>query len=185
MEDLHNLISHLQENILEEAEGQRIEEEIKGFDTLDFALSYEQLQAVTKIIKFINSKSPTKEMLLIGGAGTGKSSVLSQVITYLNNHNYDYVACAPTHKARLNLEKLTKSETLTLHQLLQLRPNIEIALLNLRELEFKCGLTKDKKNHIPRLIIIDECSMITTELYTFIQEELIKKRGVKLLYVGE
>lgn len=168
-------------------EPDEIEEEIKGFHTLDFELSYEQMQAVTKIIKFItDNRGEEKEMLLIGGAGTGKSACLSQVIAYLENHSWDYLACAPTHKARLSLEKLTKTETLTLHQLLQLRPNIEIPLLNLRELEFECGLTNGKsKMHIPRLIIIDECSMITSDLYQFIKEELIEERGVKLLYVGD
>lgn len=166
-----------------------IEKEIKGLNPLDFELSYEQIQAVTSIIKFINSKNGEKEMLLTGGAGTGKSSVISQIIGYLENRSYDYLACAPTHKARLGLEKLTKTPTLTLHQLLQLRPNVEVQLLNLRELEFQCGLSNRRKNnkyaHIPRLIIVDECSMITSDLYEFIQKELIEKRGVRLLYVGE
>ena len=113
-----------------------------------------------------------------------KTVCLSQVIAYLNNKHYDYVACAPTHKAKLNLEKLTKTEALTLHQLLRLRPDLEIPLLNLKELSFKCGLTKTS-DHIPRLIIIDECSMITSDLYEYIQKELIKKRGVKICYVGD
>lgn len=65
------------------SEDEEIQKEIKGLHTLDFELSFEQLQAVTSIIKFINSRDGENEMLLIGGAGTGKSACISQVIGYL------------------------------------------------------------------------------------------------------
>lgn len=151
----------------------------------EFTLSWEQINAIKKIIKFINNKDVDNELLLIGKAGSGKTTVISHVIAYLNNNNYDYIACAPTHKARINLEKMTKSETLTLHQLLLLKPNLEIEELNIKELEFQSGLNKNWKARIPRLVIIDECSMITSDLYNFIQNELIKKRDVKILYTGD
>lgn len=151
---------------------------------LPFRLSYEQIAAIQNILKFINNKRGPKEYLLSGSAGTGKSSILSQVVAYLDNKDYDYVACAPTHKARINLEGLTKSGTITLHQLLQLKPNIAIELFDRRNLEFESGLVGNK-SRLPRLVIIDECSMITDDLYEFIQEEVIKKRKIKVLYVGD
>lgn len=185
-----NFFSCLKDSLEQDLEESKIESEVKGFHTLEFDLSWEQMSAIKKIIKFINTPIESKSiedhvMLLVGKAGSGKSSVISQVIAYLDNHSYDYIACAPTHKARINLEKMTKSETLTLHQLLLLRPNLEIENLNIRELEFQSGLKNNWKARIPRLVIVDECSMVTADLYEFICKELITKRHVKLLFIGD
>lgn len=192
MGDINNIFFDLENTLVQEKEDQELESEIKGFHTLDFELSWEQLSAIKNIIKFINNKnidnkdiSETNKLLLSGKAGTGKTSVISQVIAYLDNHNYDYVVCAPTHKARINLEKITKTETLTLHQLLLLKPNLEIEQLNIRELEFQSGLKHNWKARIPRLVIIDECSMITSDLYEFIDKELVIKRNVKIVFLGD
>ena len=140
MENANNIFSEFGSALIQEKEDQELESEIKGFHTLDFELSWEQLSAIKKIIKFIDNKNisnkdntDNNKLLLSGKAGTGKTSVISQVIAYLDNHSYDYVVCAPTHKARINLEKLTKTETLTLHQLLLLKPNLEIEQLNIKE----------------------------------------------------
>lgn len=192
MENANNIFSEFGSALIQEKEDQELESEIKGFHTLDFELSWEQLSAIKKIIKFINNKNisnkdntDNNKLLLSGKAGTGKTSVISQVIAYLDNHSYDYVVCAPTHKARINLEKLTKTETLTLHQLLLLKPNLEIEQLNIKELEFQSGLKYNWKARIPRLVIVDECSMITSDLYEFIDKELVSKRNVKIVFLGD
>lgn len=192
MKDTSNIFHDFENTLIQEKEDKELESEIKGFHTLDFDLSWEQLSAIKTIIKFINSNRDRElddveanKLLLSGKAGTGKTSVISQVIAYLNNHSYDYVVCAPTHKARINLEKLTKTETLTLHQLLLLKPNLEIEQLNIKELEFQSGLKHNWKARIPRLVIVDECSMITSDLYEFIDKELVSKRNVKIVFLGD
>ena len=169
---------------LENSNDQALFDEIKRNNTLSFTLDYQQLRYIQKIINFINNPKE-KEILITGGPGTGKSTIVSQVIAYLQNNGYSFAVCAPTHKARINLDKMTGLDnSLTLHQLLQLSPKIDVLELDLRELEMECHLD-DRRATIPGLIIIDECSMITTDLYTFIQDKLIKERGVKLIFVGD
>lgn len=103
MENANNIFSEFGSALIQEKEDQELESEIKGFHTLDFELSWEQLSAIKKIIKFINNKNisnkdntDNNKLLLSGKAGTGKTSVISQVIAYLDNHSYDYVVCALT-----------------------------------------------------------------------------------------
>lgn len=160
-------------------------EELESYSSLPFKLDYYQLNVVFKIIDFF-TKSKENVMLLTGGPGTSKSTIISQVINYLYNNNYDVLACAPTHKARINLSNMLKNtiEVITLHQLLKLKPNIEIPLLNFRDLQMECHLN-DYNTRIPRYLIIDECSMVTSDLYKYIKEELITKRKVKILFLGD
>ena len=78
MENANNIFSEFGSALIQEKEDQELESEIKGFHTLDFELSWEQLSAIKKIIKFINNKNisnkdntDNNKLLLSGKAGTG------------------------------------------------------------------------------------------------------------------
>ena len=159
-------------------------DELKKKSTLSFTLDYQQLEYIKQIINFINT--PNKyEFLLTGGPGTGKSTIISQVIAYLQRNGYSYKVCAPTHKARINLDKMVGTDDgITLHQLLKLSPDLDILELDFRKLKLICHLN-ERKSDIPSLIIIDECSMISSEMYKFLKDELIDTRHVKIIYVGD
>lgn len=88
-------------------------------------LGEEQIQAIEAIKKFIET-SPETAFSLIGSAGTGKTTIMKELIKWLRARK-KYCLCAPTHKAKLVLERLTGDyNTQTLHKLLALAPNIEI-----------------------------------------------------------
>ena len=145
-------------------------------------LGEEQIQAIEAIKKFIESSSETA-FSLIGSAGTGKTTIMKELIKWLRPRK-KYCLCAPTHKAKLVLERLTGDyNTQTLHKLLALSPNIEILELDFRDLQFIVG--KSEVN-IPYkgVVICDESSMINDELFKLLNEKC-KSMECKILFVGD
>lgn len=148
---------------------------------MELKLSDDQVAALEKMKQFVKNKEPI--LVLQGYAGTGKTYLLREFIKYLNKSYKDYILCAPTHKAKLVLGEVTQCEnTITLHSLLALAPNVEIFELDYKDLKFKStGLA-----HFPEdsIIIIDEASMITDELYKLLTE-LGNKNKDQILFIGD
>ncbi|HBE17576.1 MAG TPA: DNA helicase, partial [Cyanobacteria bacterium UBA11367] len=135
----------------------------------NFQLTYQQDQALQKIAEFLNS---SKRMFgLFGYAGTGKSTIVNLVAEQLVSNGKRVVFTAPTNKAvgvlqRMAAEKGVRGvDFMTIHQLLGLAP-------------VKQGQKKILKQVSPSLlymydtIFLDECSMVTEELWNIIQERI-------------
>ena len=135
---------------------------------MQIKLGEEQQQAVDKIIDFIKNSKETC-FSLYGPAGTGKSLLLSHIISFLENSGYDYSVCAPTHKAALVVRNYINRDVITLHSLLALSPKLDIFKLDLRELQFESG---KNTNQIPYkgVVIVDEASMINDDLFDLLVE---------------
>lgn len=144
-------------------------------------LAEEQLLALDKMEDFLENKEEFV-MVLQGYAGTGKTTILNEYIQYLDSLEYNFVLCAPTHKAKLVMEEITGYEAITVHKLLSLAPNIEIFNLDYTDLKFYSG----GNDEIPTkgIVIIDEASMINDEIYKLL-EEYCKKAHSKLLFIGD
>lgn len=144
-------------------------------------LSFEQETALDKMINFLNND----ELILVleGYAGTGKTSILNKYVTYLHkNTTINFVLCSPTHKAKLVLEEITGFGAVTLHKLLSLSPNIEIFNLDFKDLKFLSLGTSEMPQK--GLVIVDEASMITDDLYEML-ENYAKSKDSKLLFIGD
>ena len=128
------------------------------------------------------SKNNDPILCVEGYAGTGKTTLLNEYIEYIDSNNIHFVLCAPTHKAKLVMEEVTGYDATTLHKLLSLSPNIEIFNLDYKDLKFlSMGL-----NEVPSkgIIIVDEASMITDDLYNLLSDYANKKDS-KLLFIGD
>ncbi|MCL1475358.1 AAA family ATPase [Argonema antarcticum A004/B2] len=135
----------------------------------NFQLTSQQDQALQKIAEFLNS---SKRMFgLFGYAGTGKSTIVNLVAEQLVSAGKRVVFTAPTNKAvgvlqRMATEKEVRGvDFMTIHQLLGLAP-------------VKQGQKKILKQVSPSLlymydtIFLDECSMVTEELWSIIQDRI-------------
>lgn len=93
------------------------------------------------------------------------------------------VLCAPTHKAKLVLQRATGQEAITLHSLLALTPNLDIFELDFRDLLFK---SDSKKLEIPYkgLVICDEASMINDDLFKILLQKC-EERYTKILFISD
>lgn len=150
----------------------------------DIILGEEQLQALDLMKDFIKNSNVTA-FSLIGSAGTGKTTIIKELLKWIKFSGISYILCAPTHKAGLVMRNLTKDQNVTtIHKMLALTPNLEIFDLDFNALEF---LIKDySKLEIPShgVVICDESSMINDDLFKTLIHQ-VSMFGSKLVFVGD
>ncbi len=113
-------------------------------------------------------------MLLTGGPGTGKTTVIRAVITVFRRMGLDIVLAAPTGRAAKRMSEATSCEAKTIHRLL--------------ETEFSGGeepkFRRDEHDMLDEdVIIIDEASMVDTLLFAALLKAI--KPGARLLLIGD
>lgn len=148
----------------------------------NIVLGAEQVEALERMKAFLEDKSE-KVFSLIGAAGTGKSFLMRKLIDHMDYKGISKCLCAPTHKAKLVLERFANHEAITLHKLLSLSPNLEILELDFKDLKFRVD---DRRLQIPKngVIVCDESSMISDDLFDLLME----KAGMfncKVIFVGD
>jgi len=166
-------------------------------------LNEEQNNVYNNLLKFLQSDE--SELLLIGYAGTGKTTLITKFINDIINKKVvkRIAIAAPTHKAvgiiknklygniyeKENSKSLMKYvEVLTIHRLLNYQNYID----NNGNTYFSKGLV-DTNWDIYNLIVIDECSMLNNQIINDIILELEKNyednkqknNKLKIIYLGD
>ena len=118
---------------------------------------------------------------LSGAAGTGKTTVVQEIINMFKN-KYKIIVSAPTHKAKEVIGEITKLRAETIHSLLGLRPNIDLETFDPNNPTYQ-QLVEERISSAD-VHIIDECSMINKELFKMLikKANLYKKR---IIFIGE
>ena len=137
---------------------------------LEFGIKYAGLQR-----KAIASAMSHGVMVLTGGPGTGKTTVIRAVLTVFDRIGYEIALAAPTGRAAKRMSEATSREAKTVHRLL--------------EMDFSGGedrpiFKRDEKTRLDEdIIIIDEVSMMDCML----MEALLKaiKPGARLILIGD
>lgn len=164
-------------------------------------LTSAQCDAIDSIIDDI--KLPYARPVLCGYAGTGKTVTTAALVTRLIYKNKRVVVATPTHKARAQVERALKAygakdfEAVTIHRLLGLKrvrdfttgketfepdPNPNATnMLNQTKAWFP-EIGKITYTRQVDVVIIDETSMLGTELYKYLLNELGPRPAV---FVGD
>jgi hypothetical protein len=128
------------------------------FNYLHFSQPTEEQTNVLKAMEdFVSSENQFDFMVLCGAAGTGKTSITSALIGYLNELGKPYKIAAPTGRAARILGRKAKTTASTIHSIIYApKPDSETG-----RVVFKLKLGH---NSIPTIYIIDEASMISKDI---------------------
>ena len=141
-------------------------------------LTEDQKTALEYVNDFLESEC--REMVLCGAAGTGKTSLVNVLLDKLDKKNVGYVCTAPTNKAVEVIAKSTNRQfDRTIFSLCGLR------LVDLDDREPILEKEGESKLEEYDLVIIDEASMVGTQLLQQIESDLVEFSYVKVIYVGD
>lgn len=126
------------------------------------------------------------EAVIVGYAGTGKSTLVSQIVSYIQE-GYNIAVTSPTHKANSVLREMMlnigldkeDAQVSTIHSFLGLKLVYEKA----RQVLKHDPQSKNSTSTVD-VLIVDECSMISEEMYKHIQDQLWRVRRA-VIFVGD
>ena len=113
-------------------------------------------------------------MILTGGPGTGKTTVIKALVSIFSSLGIKCVLCAPTGRAAKRMSETTGEDAKTVHRLLEMERN---PIDNIR-------FHRNTSNPLDeRVVIIDESSMLDL----FLTEALLEavRFGTRIIFIGD
>lgn len=156
-----------------------LEDNVSRFSSRDVALLLEKLEIEQGIQYATLQKNAIFEalnggvMILTGGPGTGKTTVVKALINIFNSLGMKTVLAAPTGRAAKRMSEATSEEAKTIHRMLEMERG---------ESESRFG--RNERNPIDEnAVIIDEASMIDLPLMDALLRAM--RRGSRLVLIGD
>ncbi len=133
------------------------------------AIGYDELQKAA-----IAGALENGVMILTGGPGTGKTTVVRALLRIFKSMGLRVALCAPTGRAAKRLSQAASEEAKTVHRLLEMSYN------GARKAEF---LRNDRNRLDEDVVIVDESSMLDAPLAAALLAAI--KPGARLILVGD
>lgn len=149
-----------------------------------FTLTSDQADALKQLYLFCTDPSPSACFVLKGYAGTGKTTLISTLVTALPDLRMGFVLLAPTGRAAKVMSAYSGSKAFTIHKKIYRKK-----VAGTPDLEFQLA----ENMHKNTLFIVDEASMISSDRMSFsgnsLLEDLIQYveagNNCRLLFVGD
>ena len=120
--------------------------------------------------------------VLVGGAGTGKTTLLSLLCKSNQIANGGILLLAPTGKARVRMSQAMKKQGITSDA----KTVAQFLLQSKRYIgkTMRYQLSSIDANNVPNTVIIDECSMLTEEMFGSLMQAL-RKDAKRIILLGD
>lgn len=150
-------------------------------------LTDKQQEVYEDFIERVHTFPGRSECVLVGYAGTGKTTLVAEIVRALHT-GYNIAVTSPTHKANsvirnmlLNNVGLRKEDAIvsTIHSFLGLKLVYEKS----RQVLKHDPQSKNSNAHVD-ILIVDECSMISEEMYQHILDQIWRVRRA-VLFIGD
>jgi exodeoxyribonuclease V alpha subunit len=116
-----------------------------------------------------------KVTMITGGPGTGKTTIVKELIRLFTSSRYKVVLAAPTGRAASRMEEVTGVEAMTIHRLLEYTYQEDKGFLT---------FNRHHKNPIEAdILILDECSMIDILLFKALLKAV--KTPCRVVLIGD
>ena len=113
-------------------------------------------------------------MILTGGPGTGKTTVVKAMLSIFKSVGYKVVLAAPTGRAAKRMSEATGEEAKTVHRMLEME----------RTTDGDMRFCRSERNPLTEdVIIVDEASMLDLALTSAMLRAM--KRGARLILIGD
>ena len=149
---------------------------IAGFDSeLEKIEKAGNINLSAKQKEAIQSINSNNVVIITGGPGTGKTTIIKNVIDIYKSHGKKVVLCAPTGRAAKRMTEMTGEEAKTLHRLLEIgkiEKDNEFTIMNYEVAPLDADV-----------IIVDEASMVDIYLMNYLLNGIYQ--GTKLILVGD
>ena len=149
---------------------------IAGFDSeLEKIEKAGNINLSAKQKEAIQSINSNNIVIITGGPGTGKTTIIKNVIDIYKSHGKKVVLCAPTGRAAKRMTEMTGEEAKTLHRLLEIgkiEKDNEFTIMNYEVAPIDADV-----------IIVDEASMVDIYLMNYLLNGIYQ--GTKLILVGD
>lgn len=149
---------------------------IAGFDSeLEKIEKAGNINLSAKQKEAIQSINSNNVVIITGGPGTGKTTIIKNVIDIYKSHGKKVVLCAPTGRAAKRMTEMTGEEAKTLHRLLEIgkiEKDNEFTIMNYEVVPIDADV-----------IIVDEASMVDIYLMNYLLNGIYQ--GTKLILVGD
>lgn len=133
-------------------------------ETLAIDLSLSQKQA-------LKSALISKVIIITGGPGVGKTTLIKSLLTVLKAKKLDIALCAPTGRAAKRMSEATGLEAKTIHRLLEFNPQ-------------NGGFVKGTDTPLKeKILIVDEVSMVDISIFSALLKSL--SPDAALILVGD
>jgi exodeoxyribonuclease V alpha subunit len=158
----------------------QLEEDVSSFSATDTGALLEKLEARYGIQYAKLQKDAIFEalrggaMILTGGPGTGKTTVIKALISIFDSLGMKCVLAAPTGRAAKRMSEATSSDAKTIHRMLEMERSTDM--------DIKFG--RNEKNPLDEsVVIIDEASMMDLSLTVALLRAM--RRGARLILIGD
>jgi len=148
----HKIEVFLADYLKEAGEAKR---EIKNVKLEDKKLSEDQKEAIT-------SSLARQFSFILGPAGSGKTTIIKELIKYFKDNKFSFALMAYTGKATMRISQVTKEKASTIH--MYINRNVDYS---------------------PDYVIIDEVSMVTNELLYRLIKTFNPSRPVNIICLGD